>query len=462
MSTEITSQEMQAHTSDQPPVSMPTSTNAQKEGRMAENTWPRPSVDQVYATHVQQLRRTNPSIVVPTRRSGANVFAQLAGLIADYILPTVYMRFAWVRLYYKLMIRLRPDRQFTPYIPQPSLRKRKVLAILRMRQLIFRHPKVIASFHLGGGVGKTTTILLKALAIKRTLPYLDVSVIDCDDGTLIQRVKRTSILSVLDFLGNLNRIVRNSHLLAYCTVTKHGLKVMAYRREDQLDDVSTMSRDEMTSVIEKVTSIEDIVLCDLGPNKAEWTRGALDKTHQIQIVTTPAEDRLDQAVSTFSWLRENGYDHLARTAIIVVNDYESQKDIEKVKQRFEKKHLAHMNDVRFTAVSHSKKLKGGGKIYQSLLSRREEVLLLENTATMMEDLADAFVDDPHSQMTHLEEHAASPHDTSTRVRRVAKRGIPTPQDALPSREEQIAQARARFIELAGGRDAAAVNIFDAT
>jgi MinD-like ATPase involved in chromosome partitioning or flagellar assembly len=396
----------------------------------------RPSVDRIYAVHVQQLRRANPSIIVPTRRKSENTFAHIVGFIADYLLPTAYMRFALVRMYYKFLIRIRVDKKFTPYVPQPSLRKRKALAILRMRRIIFRHPKVIASFHTGGGVGKTTTVLLRGLAIKRTLPYLDVSVVDCDDGTLIQRVERTSKLSVLDFLANLSQIVRNAHLLAYCTVTKHGLKVMAYRRDDQLDDVSTMSRDEMSSVIEKATSIEDIVLCDLGPNKAEWTRGALDKTHQIQIVTTPAEDRLDQAVSTFSWLLENGYRHLATTAIILVNNYKSQKDIEKVKKRFEEKHHMHMNDVRFTAIRHSGKLGKGGKITQSLLSRREEVLLLENTATLMEGLADAFVDDHFSQMTHLEELAHSMRTTSERVERIAQKGIPTPPSISPTVEAE--------------------------
>lgn len=386
------------------------------------------SVDDIYAQHVRMLQRDNPSIVVPSRRKGKNGFDYIVSFIVNYILPSTYMRFALVRLFYRLQLKLSPGRKIKPYIPQPSLRKRKTIAEQRMRRPIFREPKVISSFHLGGGVGKTTTLLLRGVAIKRTLPYLDVTDIDCDDGTLIQRVVRTSVLSILDFLENLGVIKRSAHLLPYCTVTEHGLKVMAYRGDDELDDVEEMTREQMTSVIDKVTDIESIVLCDLAPNKAGRTRGALDRTHQVQIVTTPANDRLDQAVTTFSWLLANDYEHLARTAIIIINNYKTQKDIDKVKKRFASKHRDHMDNVRFNAVRHNKKLMDGGKVSLSLISRREEVLLLEDTATMLEGLADAFTDEPSSQLTHLEALAYATRYNPTRVIRIAKKGKAAPLD----------------------------------
>lgn len=438
------------------------------------------SVDEIYAEHVRLLQRANPSIIVPSRRKSKNLFDYLISLVVNYILPTTYMRFALVRFYYRLTLWLKPTKKIKPYVPQPSLRKRKIIAEQRMRRPIFHEPKVIASFHLGGGVGKTTTILLRGAAIKRTLPYLDVTDMDCDDGTLIQRVVRTSVLSILDFLVNLKVIKRSAHLLPYCTVTEHGLKVMAYRREDELDDVDEMTREEMVSVIDKVTDIESIVLCDLAPNKAGRTRGALDRTHQVQIVTTPANDRLDQAVTTFSWLLANDYEHLARTAVIIINDYKTQADVDKVKERFASKHHAHMNDVRFNAIRHNKKLMDGGKVSLSLLGKREEVLLLEDTATMLEGLADAFSNNPASQVTHLEARGRATTPDPTRVIRVAKSGkaalsdgqttsqlsvYPEATHALSTTSEStisdLEKATRELIRIAGSVDQAGVAVFSA-
>jgi MinD-like ATPase involved in chromosome partitioning or flagellar assembly len=392
-----------------------------------------------YDDAIDMRLRADPSVILPLKRYGNKWPSRSTALFLNYVAPSQYMRFVWTRLIIVLFSSLTgADKPITiTYIPRSSLARRKMSATMRKKRLIFHETKVITTFHLGGGVGKTTVGLLTGLAIKRARPDLSVSILDCEEGTLIQRVQRTAIPSMLDILDNLQSIKHPSDLLRYCTIAAYGLKVIAWRREEQVDGAKEVSRDEITSVVNCVANHDHIVICDLAGGKTPKNRGVLDVTHQVQIVTTPAEDRLAQAVVSFSWLLANGYSHLAKTAIIVVNKCKSKKDIAKVKAEFEKTHMPYLQHVRFTAVYNNKVVGRGGKISLEMLKPRREVTLLENTATMLENLADSHIEEPASQLTHLEveRHGVQPRND----RRIAQKGVPTPFNEDKESMREIAQ-----------------------
>lgn len=306
-------------------------------------------------------------------------------------------------------------RRVRPYCPPGSLGRRKQAALARLQRVILHDAKVISVFIIKGGLGKTTRSIFRARQFKHDRPDLNILVQDCDNGTLISRLVRTTLLSMIDAVVNVSRIRTPADLKRYCTRTPEGLHVMAYKRPGDLRHTRRISRDEIRQLITCERGVVDLLINDLGPNEDERTRGALDETHQLEIITNPARDSLQKALDTFGWLIENGYGELASHALIVVNWRMPWTNLDKIYRRFEEEFPEHTDHVKITSMSFVIRLFLGWDVVLNRLSRRNTVRLMEDNAATAEALADAFVDDPESQRSHIELELTTPHSIGSRA-----------------------------------------------
>lgn len=370
---------------------------------------------------IEQLQRDDPLLAVPQKSRRK----QPVAFFANYLVPTRYMRFYWASLWFILLSSL-PGRRLqpVPYIPQVSASAHNATIEATTQNAVLRHGKAVAVFNYGGGVGKTTLCINLALQLKQLRADLSVNAIDCDEGTLVQRVVRNCRNSFLDFLGNLGYIKEPIDLAPYCTVYEN-VQVFPWRREGQLDDVREVTRQEILDGVRLLSAISPgVSLFDLPGGKGPRHRGVLDGCHQVVMVTISADDRLDQTVTAYGWLIENGYEHLARTAIIVINNVRSYDEVEKVRERFLAKHAAYMGDVRFQVFFHNRQLAKGGVVKLSYLPRKHRRSLERHAALLLEGLADAHRSDDDSMMTHSEMEQVA--DASPMPIRWPRVGRPTP------------------------------------
>lgn len=377
---------------------------------------------------IEQMQRDNPLLTVPTKyHAKAWPLVPLVALL-NYVIPTRYMRFFWGGVWFTMNVWLRGKsrRPPAPYLPQRSRRARTVRVSNVAQNVVLHEGKVISVFHFGGGVGKTTHSGRLALQIKKLRPDLVVDVLDCGEGTLVQRFVRNVRNSFLDFLDNLEqgKIEQPSDLARYRTVTPEGIYVTAWRRDSQISGVRNVTRQEILNGIRLFAEYSNVVVCDLPYGNGPTHRGVLDGTHQVQLVTIPAADRLDQAVASYGWLIENNYEHLARTAVIVVNRCKSYADLEKVRTKFYENYGAYMDQVRFQPVYFNKNLEKGGKLTLEKFSRNKSAQYAEYGAALLNELADGKRDDLDSVMTHLE--VLSTHIKKELPQRSPRIGSPTP------------------------------------
>jgi MinD-like ATPase involved in chromosome partitioning or flagellar assembly len=392
------------HFSNTPDASTPPANN----GNTQELDQPSEKLDwqQQFNQAVNRMHHDNPLLSVPAKYVAPIWLLAPVAAFANYIVPTRYMRFFWGKVWF--MVRtLLPGNVFrpsAPYLPQRAHRVREASASQVAQNVVLHEGKVISVFHFGGGIGKTTQAARLGLQIKKLRPDLTVDIVDCGEGTLVQRFIRNVRNSFLDLLDNLEKkmIEQPSDLARYRTVTPEGIYVTAWRRDTQTRGVRNVTRQEMLNGIRLFAEYSNVVVCDLPYGNGPTHRGVLDGTHQVQLVTIPAADRLDQAVASYGWLIENDYEHLARTAVIVVNRCKSIADLEKVRAKFCENYGAYMDEVRFQPVYFSKNLEKGGKIKLDEFSRRHKAQYAEYGAAVLNELADGKRDNPDSVMTHLE------------------------------------------------------------
>jgi putative peptide zinc metalloprotease protein len=216
-------------------------------------------------------------------------------------------------------------------------------AELRHRELVARVKtpvpgcRKVAFISRKGGVGKTTTCLLAghtfaALRGDRVIA-LDGNP---DAGTLGHRIRRETTATVGSLLEDVDRITRYADIRAYTSQAASRLEVVA--ADDDPRITQALGENEFRRAIELLERHYNLVCLDTGTGVLESaTRGILDAADQVVVVSAPSLDGARAASSTLDWLEQNGYQHLVRGAVAVLNTVRGTNgavDLERVQHHF--------------------------------------------------------------------------------------------------------------------------------
>jgi putative peptide zinc metalloprotease protein len=189
-----------------------------------------------------------------------------------------------------------------------------------------------------GGVGKTTTCLLAGHTFA-SLRGDRVIALDGnpDAGTLGHRVRRETSATVSSLLDDVERISRYADIRGYTSQAPSRLEVVA--ADDDPRITHALGEPEFRGAIELLERHYNLLCLDTGTGVLESaTRGILGASDQVVVVSAPSLDGARAASSTLDWLDENGYEHLVRSAVAVLNTVRGADgfvDLDRIAQHFE-------------------------------------------------------------------------------------------------------------------------------
>ena len=188
-----------------------------------------------------------------------------------------------------------------------------------------------------GGVGKTTTCLLAGHTFA-SLRGDRVIALDGnpDAGTLGHRVRRETSATVSSLLDDVERISRYADIRGYTSQAPSRLEVVA--ADDDPRITQALGESEFRRAIELLERHYNLLCLDTGTGVLESaTRGILGASDQVVVVSAPSLDGARAASSTLDWLEQNGYEHLVRGAVAVLNTVQGSNgavDLERIEQHF--------------------------------------------------------------------------------------------------------------------------------
>jgi putative peptide zinc metalloprotease protein len=189
-----------------------------------------------------------------------------------------------------------------------------------------------------GGVGKTTTCLLAGHTFA-SLRGDRVIALDGnpDAGTLGHRIRRETSATVSSLLDDVERISRYADIRGYTSQAASRLEVVA--ADDDPRITQALGEPEFRRAIELLEHHYNLLCLDTGTGVLESAaRGILGAADQVVVVSAPSLDGARAASSTLDWLDQNGYDHLVRGAVAVLNTVRSSDgavDLDRVEQHFD-------------------------------------------------------------------------------------------------------------------------------
>jgi putative peptide zinc metalloprotease protein len=188
-----------------------------------------------------------------------------------------------------------------------------------------------------GGVGKTTTCLLAGHTFA-SLRGDRVIALDGnpDAGTLGHRVRRETSATVSSLLNDVERISRYADIRGYTSQAPSRLEVVA--ADDDPRITQALGESEFRRAIELLERHYNLLCLDTGTGVLESaTRGILSASDQVVVVSAPSLDGARAASSTLDWLEQNGYEHLVRGAVAVLNTVQGSNgavDLDRIEQHF--------------------------------------------------------------------------------------------------------------------------------
>lgn len=188
-----------------------------------------------------------------------------------------------------------------------------------------------------GGVGKTTTCLLAGHTFA-SLRGDRVIALDGnpDAGTLGHRVRRETSATVSSLLDDVERITRYADIRGYTSQASSRLEVVA--ADDDPRITHALGEPEFRGAIELLEHHYNLLCLDTGTGVLESaTQGILASSDQVVVVSAPSLDGARAASSTLDWLDQNGYEHLVRGAVAVLNTVRGSDgvvDLDRIEQHF--------------------------------------------------------------------------------------------------------------------------------
>ncbi|WP_153505880.1 MinD/ParA family ATP-binding protein [Cumulibacter manganitolerans] len=200
--------------------------------------------------------------------------------------------------------------------PSPDeQRHRDLLDAVRTRAT---RAEVIATICLKGGIGKTSTTAGVGLTLARhrgdRIIALDANP---DAGDLYERTcPGTPPATLTDLAARAGDVASMTDLARYAGIADR-LSVIAGDQEPTISE--SLSADDFVTALRAVQHYYNVVMVDCGTGVTHPSMvGILSNARHVIIAGGYAVSGARRAESTLRWLAANGYQHLARTAVVVL------------------------------------------------------------------------------------------------------------------------------------------------
>lgn len=259
------------------------------------------------------------------------------------------------------------------------------LSLQERVQRLVRTTFPMAVIGVKGGVGKTvvTEALGSTFSTIRGDRVIAVD-LDPDAGNLIARHGRESALTLSD-------LVADSSLTRYLDVRAHTSQNKRSRLEvltgpDYARTEMPLLRDDVEVVMPILKEHYSLVLMDTGSGlKTNLMTAILRQSRALVVVSSASIDALEETQVTLAWLRNNGYQQLLETTILVINTTERSKpniEVDKAVEQFSRQIRAE----RIFVLPFDSHIHEGKQITLELLSAKSRRRYLELAAA----IADLF------------------------------------------------------------------------
>ncbi|MBG0827076.1 AAA family ATPase [Planomonospora sp. ID67723] len=199
----------------------------------------------------------------------------------------------------------------------PEVRRRGEL-LTRARTPVATGHHRVAVLSLKGGVGKTTT----TVGLGATLAQIRgdrVIAVDAnpDRGTLSDKVELETAATVRDLLNERGQIKRYVDIRAFTSQAPSRLEILASDRDPSVSEAFSAS--DYQSVAQVLENFYSICITDCGTGLLHSAMsGVLGLADQLVLVSSPSVDGARAASATLDWLEAHHYEHLVRSATVVL------------------------------------------------------------------------------------------------------------------------------------------------
>ncbi|WP_226343760.1 MinD/ParA family ATP-binding protein [Agilicoccus flavus] len=201
--------------------------------------------------------------------------------------------------------------------PGPGAREARELDRDRQIATQLRGKHVTAFFCLKGGVSKTSTTAATSLALSNLRPD-PVFAIDAnpDAGDLAERVVGRQLSGVSALAREVDSIASLDDLSRF-TVTSGRLTMLPGEPSPTLGDSLTAA--DFRRIMEVIRQYYSFVQVDCGTGVTHpLMEGILEYADTVVVPAAWSITGARRAAETIQWLEDNGFEHLARTSIVVL------------------------------------------------------------------------------------------------------------------------------------------------
>jgi len=177
-----------------------------------------------------------------------------------------------------------------------------------------------------GGIGKTTT----TVCLGHTFASLRgdrVIALDAnpDAGSLADRIDRQTASTVTDLLRDAARLDRYSDIRAHTSQAPSRLEVIASDNDPAIS--TALGERDYGAVLAVLERHYNLILVDTGTGVlSEAAQAALGAADQIVLCAGSSLDKARVAAMTIDWLEEHGFEWLASQAVVVINEFSTERD----------------------------------------------------------------------------------------------------------------------------------------
>lgn len=170
-----------------------------------------------------------------------------------------------------------------------------------------------------GGVGKTTITALLGMALADVREDRVIAIdANPDRGTLAERVAKNTSATVRDVILNARSIGTFSEFTKLVSRDETRLDILASDSDPLLSEA--FDADDYNVVADLAARFYSIVLTDCGTGIVHSAmRATLQHADSVVIVSGGSVDEARLASETLTWLEANGYEELARNAVVALN-----------------------------------------------------------------------------------------------------------------------------------------------
>ena len=202
-----------------------------------------------------------------------------------------------------------------PGLSPEEQRRRELIAAVQTRAT---HPEVCATICLKGGIGKTSTTAGVGLTLARyrgdRIIALDANP---DAGDLYERTcPGTPPATLTDLAARAGDVASMTDLARFAGIAER-LSVIAGDQEPTISE--SLSAEDFVEALRVVQHYYNVVMVDCGTGVTHPSMvGILSNARHVIIAGGYAVSGARRAESTLRWLAANGYQHLARRAVVVL------------------------------------------------------------------------------------------------------------------------------------------------